>query len=84
MNKTQYEWIAEILDEHEDVVETRGAETLRELAPTREEQVALCKSVGDELSGLGYRTWAYLTNGKVPEVFDDGTPVPKKFQQTKA
>ncbi len=78
--RTTYEWIAETMD-GEDAVDVRGADTLADLAPEPHEHVGLCKSIGDEDEGVIHRTWAYLQSGKLPETFEDGSAIPKRFRK---
>lgn len=64
----------------EDAVDVRGADTLADLEPEPHEHVGLCKSIGNEDVGVEHRTWAYLQNGKLPETFEDGSTIPKRFR----
>tara|TARA_R110000868_G_scaffold11688_2_gene57023 strand:+ start:3114 stop:3371 length:258 start_codon:yes stop_codon:yes gene_type:complete len=79
--KTIYEWIAEQMD-GEDILDVRHADTLKELNPQEGEGVALTKNVVSESEGLEDRTWAYLDeDGNLPDTFEDGSCIPKRFLQ---
>lgn len=82
---TSYEWVAEKLDSNGDVEEVSQATSFVEVskffvdAPTV--AIALCRRVhsivdGDEVD----RQYAYVENGALPEFFEGGCKVPKKFK----
>lgn len=77
---TTYEWVAEKLDEHGDIEDCFYVES-REEAERIGGEIALCRRVhyvidGDEKD----RQYAYLEGGKLPEEFDGGARVPKRFR----
>lgn len=77
---TTYEWVSEQLDEHGNIVETFQFNTRKE-AEEQGGEIALCRRVhyvidGDEKD----RQYAYLEGGELPEEFDGGTRVPKRFR----
>jgi len=78
--KTTYEWVAEKLDEHGDIEDCFYVDT-REDAKSIGGEIALCRRVhyvedGDEAE----RQYAYLENEELPDEFDGGAKVPKRFR----
>jgi len=85
-NGVSYEWDIETL-EGEDVVDHHHSDKLDFLNLPRavpnehggHEVLVLVRDVGNWEDGLISRTWAYVQSGTLPETFDDGTKVPKRF-----
>jgi len=87
MPKVRYEWDIETWDDadcldhnHRDRLHDFGAEELLHAINQDVEpdgtvtKLVLVRDVGDEISGLTDRLWAYVTDdGKLPEFFSDGT-----------
>ena len=67
----RYEWVIETLDQHGDITNVDHSDTFPGM-PSPGKAVAL---VRDSTS----RTWAYVRDGKLPETFENGTRVPKRF-----
>jgi hypothetical protein len=87
VTKLDYEWDIESLDIHGDIIDHDFKSSFpgpRDFDATGE-VVVLVKSYARGLSGredsfmIEDRTWAYLEDGKLPEEFEDGTRVPKRF-----
>jgi hypothetical protein len=86
--KTSYEWVAELLDEHGDIIEPMFGDTLKEVqlyAAQSDEHAddiafALVQNIGEDINGLQDRGYAYIgDDGYLPEFFDNGESVPKKY-----
>lgn len=76
-----YTWIIEETDDCGDVVNTSEG-TLTEVFDIAENlvdgfKIGLCRT--DEKTYMQERQWAYVENGKLPQRFDLGAVVPKKF-----
>ena len=90
-SRTSYEWGVELVidDEHEDIDDTfyfdSFAEAKREAEKPREgyrSVIVLIRDQGSEDRGVENRQWAYLEDdGTLPEEFDGGNRVPKRFHQ---
>lgn len=84
-----YEWTVETVDEHGDITDTCAwdsyAEAQKRAALERASgtrvEIALTRIVGDEIEGLQDRQYAYLEGGKLPERFDGGAKVPRRFHR---
>lgn len=81
-----YEWCCEVVDQHGDIVESyfalscAGALSWVE-DDGREYQICLVRTCGE-----GYRSWAYMSNGQLPDYFADSaghdtTRVPQRFHR---
>ena len=76
-------------DEHEDIDDTfyfdSFAEAKREAEKPRKgyrNEIVLIRDQGSEDRGVEDRQWAYLEDdGTLPEEFDGGNRVPKRFHQ---
>ena len=87
--EVHYEWVAETRDVHEDIIDPLFGETfydvhmmgLRFEHPDCHDVVyALVRNAGTEADGLEERGYAYLDEtNHLPEYFDCGHKVPKKF-----
>jgi hypothetical protein len=83
---THYEWDVELHDpESGDVLDhnqqSSFADCLRVHSPEENTQIVLVKTLWDvEIGSLERRTWAYVEDNELPEYFDDGSRVPKRFQ----
>lgn len=89
---TTYEWIVETLDDDgDDIMEVDHFDTYAEARDYAAKQarasVGLVRDVGNDVEGLTDRLWAYVVDGKLPEVFEQGhdmpteVRVPKRFAQ---
>ena len=81
--RVAYEWTAEQLDEHGDIIDNAFADRLADLASHEAEgwTIGLVRDAGDDLGlyGTEERQWAYPTDGNLPERFDGGSKVPQKY-----
>ena len=82
-----YEWVVEDNDVYDDIVDLFHCDTMEEAIefvknniPIHHYDVALTRLEGNNDDGLIDRQYAYLLNGKLPEEFDNGTKVPKRFK----
>lgn len=90
-SRTSYEWGVELVidDEHEDIDDTLYFDSFAEAKQEAEEPregyrnvIVLIRDQGSEAYGLEDRQWAYLEeDGTLPEEFDGGNRVPKRFHQ---
>ena len=90
-SRTSYEWGVELVidDEHEDIDAPlyfdSFAEAKQEAEKPREgyrNEIVLIRDQGSEDRGVEDRQWAYLEDdGTLPEEFDGGNRVPKRFHQ---
>ena len=85
-NEVHYEWCWEYSDEHGDIEDLNHGDTLKDLGAAWEDnlykaELTLIRNVGNDIEGLLDRTYAYPQNGKLPEFFEDGEKVPKRFQK---
>jgi hypothetical protein len=90
-SRTAYEWGVELVidDESEDIDDTfyfdAFAEAKQEAEKPREgyrNVVVLIREQGSESLGVTDRQWAYLEeDGTLPEEFDGGSRIPKRFHQ---
>ena len=88
--KTTFEWDIEQADEFGDIQDHSPAKKLSdypvsEIVPAiKSGNFALVKNVwidyGDGVTGeLDSKAWAYVSEGKLPTEFDDGSQVPLKY-----
>jgi hypothetical protein len=84
-----YEWDIEEVDEHGDIQDHDFRDRLKDfgVTPTIGERyhLVLVRNTGDEYEGVVYREWAYaIKSGDrwvLPEWFDGGARVPKRFHE---
>ena len=87
VTKLDYECDIEMLDEFDDIIDHDFQDKYPGVQADDKNVVVLVKSYARGLSGDEYsffiedRTWAYLKDGKMPEEFDDGSRVPKRFHK---
>jgi hypothetical protein len=85
VTKLDYEWDIEILDEYDDIIDHDFQDKFPGPQTDDKHVVVLVKSYARGLSGMEHsfsitdRTWAYMKGGELPEEFDDGSRVPKRF-----
>ncbi len=88
--RVRYEWDMEESDRHGDVSDHHHSDKLKPLLsqyagnPPREgftNVLVLVKDEFDEFGDLGDRTWAYVTQGFLPDYFQNGMPVPQRFHK---
>lgn len=89
---TTYRWAALELDEAGDIVENSGYATLcaarracqhwASIAPGETRYaIELVRDQSDDVSGVVSRTWARITDGRLPTIFDNGKRVPARFRK---
>jgi len=78
----RYEWIVETMD-GKDVQDVTHFDTFAEALASYSlgMEIALVRDVIASDENLQDRQWAYMGNGRLPEVFDRGTRVPKRFKK---
>ena len=82
-----YEWVAEPVDQHDDIIDPIFGDTFKEVEHVTADSYfdavmvnfALVRNVGNEDDGLQERQYAYLTDGTLPDEFDGGAKIPKRF-----
>lgn len=82
-DRVTYEWVWELTDEHDDIVEHQYLDTYREMvssAPAGAD-FGLCRRVGNDDDGEIEREYAYIERGVLPERFDGGSTVPQRFHK---
>ncbi len=84
-DKIDYEWVAEELDEHGDIIDPMYGDTLAEvmgfIEPAANVEYALMRREGNDADGENYREYTYLVDGKLPLKFPDGYRVPLRFHR---
>jgi|TARA_R110000824_G_C14664366_1_gene618227 hypothetical protein len=75
-----YEWVIETIDEHGDIQDVDHADSfpsdVTPVEPWVSVDVALRREDDDSLW-----SYAYVENGKLPEFFEHGQRVPKRFHR---
>ena len=83
-NEVHYEWCWEYSDEHGDIEDLNHGDTLNDLGAAEDNlykaELTLIRNVGNDIEGLLDRH-GLPSNGKLPEFFEDGEKVPKRFQK---
>jgi len=84
MNTVKYEWAAESVDSHGDIQDIVYSPLLSDLEPLSHDgcsvEIVLVREEYLE-SGDYDKQWAYIQNGKRPDVFDGGSKVPARFKK---
>lgn len=84
---TWYEWKVEEKDGDGDILDVHHYSTLgqaKRAAPSNPEEFDICLvwNQGDDCDGVTDRKHAYLdASGNLPEFFDEGGAVPKRFRK---
>ena len=86
-NKVNYEWDIEWVDRHGDIQDHNHRDKLEDHKPPRKvpdangytEDLVLVRDEWNEWEWLVDRQWAYVKEGILPEKFDCGAKVPKRF-----
>lgn len=81
-SKTTYEWDLETVDEYGDVVDHHHEDDVSLIIggmDSPDHALVLVKDIYDQDGEARHRAWAYVENGKLPDVFDDGSKMPKRF-----
>jgi hypothetical protein len=82
-----YEWVAEPTDEYDDIIDPIFGDTYKEVADVtianfKDAVVvnyALVRNDGNDEQGLQERQYAYIVDGLLPMLFDDGAAVPTRY-----
>jgi len=77
--KTTYEWCIETRDEWGDMIENSFYDELSEIKKPFDGELVLVRDKRIEAGDLEDRQWAYLEDGKLPDEFDQGGKIPKRF-----
>ncbi len=82
-NKTWYEWVVEESEPDGEIVDTNAYDYYKSAVSHTGSfggkiEIALLKCVGDPDTNHD-RFYAYLKDGKLPESFEDGLKIPKRF-----
>ena len=87
VTRVSYEWDLESFDEYGDIIDHDFSEVYPGLPKEEGVNLVLVRNVYEGLSGDDFnysatlvdRSWAYVVEGVLPEKFDDGESVPKRF-----
>lgn len=89
---TTYEFVLETVDEHDDIIDTSGFDTMKEaheyaLMCDEPWRICLRRDTGNNVEGITDRFYAYPdANGRLPQRMEtcddagDGPNVPKKYR----
>lgn len=95
-SKVTYEWDMEIAYDYGDIIDHHHADKLKDLKHYADDPHRMADETDGEpthlrlvlvrdtweFGGLGEREWAYLNeDGTMPDTFDWGAKVPKRFKQ---
>lgn len=87
LKNTNYEWDIEEQDEYGDIVDHNHADKLTQYTADEIAQIdnkrftlVLVRTYDDMTLGGYDRSWAYVENMMLPEEFDNGIKVPKRFR----
>ena len=83
-NRVDYEWDIETVDEYDDIQDHHHSDVCFDLIkyPLKEsERLVLVRDVGNDDDGLQDRQWAYVDASGLPDFFDGGAKVPKRFHK---
>lgn len=87
-SKVFYEWTAELIDADGDIIDPTFWDSLKDARTVSTDDhpgaigvdVGLIRHVGNDVEGEIDREYVYLDEGgKLPEFFDSGYPVPKRY-----
>jgi len=90
---TTYDWVVEYTDQHGDIQDCEYFDTLHQIGKRRHliaeaigdeicaPVIGLHKGIGNEEDGYQDRVYAYPTGEILPEVFEDGSRIPIRFQK---
>lgn len=88
VTRTSYEWDLESIDEYGDITDHDWCNKCPGIPPDQKTRLVLIRDVYQGLAAefnesatLRHRAWAYVVDGKLPEKFDDGHPIPKRFHK---
>jgi hypothetical protein len=82
---TTYEWDYESIDEHGDIIDHDFCDKCPGVPIDPNISLVLVRNVGEGYNSdpisfdLIDRSWAYVKRGKLPQKFEDGNLVPKRF-----
>lgn len=88
-DQTYYEWAIENIDTHDDIQDVWHAETYAEAIRMAgwdldegivKRDVCLVYNLGNTIDeSVIERSWAYVEDGRLPETFENGRSVPKRY-----
>lgn len=83
--ETYYEWDWEEVDDHGDIIEHYFSDKVK-VQPYPDNalvhyELVLVYNRGNDVEGVIDRSWAYVHDGKLPETFQNGIKVPKRFHE---
>ena len=85
--RISYEWDYETVDEHGDITEHNHRDKFKDFSPDdKTNQLVLVRDEVDEFGSVEDRSWAYVSNNKLPDYFKDANDratsrVPLKFHK---
>tara|TARA_R110000803_G_scaffold39351_2_gene84945 strand:- start:1624 stop:1905 length:282 start_codon:yes stop_codon:yes gene_type:complete len=78
-----YEWTSELHDEIGDIQDNDFSDkraTLRDFSDEGRCEVALLRRYGNEDEGELSRAYAYVTDDRLPDTFDEGQKIPERYR----
>lgn len=89
VTRVAYEWDHEAYDKHGDIEDHDFSDKFPGFPADPTTKLVLVRNLAEGLSGKHFeyscsivdREWAYVVDGSLPEFFDGGTKVPKKFHK---
>lgn len=82
MKRVIYEWDVEVTDEYGDVIDHDFGSEFPGIPKSENEHLVLIRySYADDQITEESRGYAYVKNGQLPDLFDDGYNVPKRFKR---
>jgi hypothetical protein len=84
MEGTYYEWVVEHIDDEGDIIDGFHGQTLAEVADWLQAVPEGCTADfglirNQHVHWQLERSYAYVADGELPDEFDDGRKVPKRF-----
>ena len=88
VTRVSYEWDLESVDAYDDIIDHDFHDACPAIPTNPNISLVLVRSVAngwsdffDDSGNIIDRSWAYVRDGVLPETFDCGTAVPKRFQK---
>lgn len=82
-DKVIYEYVIEIKDVFDNIMNLLFYDNLKELQPhipyTMDYDIALVRTTGNDNEDVKNKSYAYFIDNKLPTHFDDGIKVPQKY-----
>jgi len=88
--QTTYGWVVEPIDKHDDIIDPLYFDSFNDalklyhshgFTQAVKTNFGLVKYLGNDEDGEIDRTYAYMLNGELPEIFEDYSIIPGKFRK---